>query len=189
MSYASTDDNHGSLFHGEYRPSSAEFLATGIFGIILYLSILAAATYLMVSQIRLLNRLFYASMMVMATFELPRYFFLALDQSYHSLVGYAMHAFSGIFYFICLAIIGLTFANILELGSLSMMIYSKRGLTLAVLAHTTVDISSVIVCLRSSSLSAFFGSAFYRFYIIFDIVQNLTYSLTLFFFGLRLALR
>ena len=96
----------------------------------------------------------------MATFELPRYFLLSLETSYHSTTGYAMHMISGVFYFICLAIIGITFANILELGSLSMMIYSKRGLSFSIFLHSLVDISAAIICLKSRTLASFFGLVF-----------------------------
>lgn len=189
MSYK-YDDDGSALYHGEYRPLPQEFLAIGIFGIFLYSGILMASAYLLIYHTKtILNKMFYISMMTMAIFELPRLFLIAITGSYHSTTGYAMHVISGIFYFICLAIIGINFANILELGSLSGMIYSKRGLSLAVLIHTLVDITSVIICLRINTLAKFFSSDYYLFFIIFDICQNLLYSVTLVFFGLRLIYR
>ena len=185
-----TDDG-SALYHGEYRPYPSEFLATGVIGIILYISIAIAAIYLLTQSKTFLNRLFYVSMTMMAIFDMPRYFILAIESSYHSKIGYSMHIISGAFYFICLAIIGMTFATILEVGSLSftMIIYSKRGLSLAVLLHTAVDFSAFIICLKSRSLSEFFGSQYYIFFMCFDILQNFLYSSVLVLFGLRLISR
>lgn len=183
-------DEVSNLYNGQYQPLPGENLATGIFGIILFLSILIAVFFLQLSRSKTpLNRLFYASLAMMAILELPRFVFLAKDRSYNSIMAYGIHIIAGIFYFICLAIIGMTFANILELGSLTQMIYSKRGLALAIMAHTAVDISGLASCVTSKSLGAFFSSIYYRFYIIFDIVQNLTYSTILVLFGLRLIFR
>ena len=184
------NDDGAALFHGEYRPLPQEFMAVGVFGIALFSTILFASIFLMAKRSKaMLNRLFFASLISMATFELPRYFLLSLETSYHSTTGYAMHMISGVFYFICLAIIGITFANILELGSLSMMIYSKRGLSFSIFLHSLVDISAAIICLKSRTLASFFGSRFYLFYMIFDILQNLVYSLVLVIFGIRLIVR
>ena len=183
------DDDGNSLYHGEHRPHPSEFVATGVCGIFLYASIAMAAVYLLYQSKTFLNRLFYVSMTLMAVFDLPRYFLLLMDSSYHSTVGYGMHIISGIFYFICLAIIGITFANILELGSITMMIYSKRGLIFAVLLHSVVDLSALGICLQSNSLPSFFGSQFYLFFMIFDILQNFMYSSVLVLFGLKLIIR
>ena len=186
----SNNDDSTALYHGEIRPLPSEFLATGIFGIILFLTILIASTYLLIYQSKTrLNRLFYGSLILMAKFESVRYFFLAVNSSYNSTIGYAMHTVAGIFYFICLAIIGLTFANVLELGSLSMMIYGKRGLSFAVLLHSLVDVTSAIICLQSKTLAYFFRSKFYLFFMAFDILQNLLYSSILVVYGIRLIVR
>lgn len=184
------DDDASALYNGQYKPLPSENLATGIFGVLLFSSIVIAVFLLQLSRSKTpLNRLFYASLAMMAILELPRFGYLAKDRSYGSIRGYGAHIVAGIFYFICLAIIGMTFANILELGSLSRMIYGKRGLTLAIMVHTAVDISGLIYCVQSESLESFFSSIYYRFYIIFDIVQNLTYSSILVLFGLRLIFR
>jgi hypothetical protein len=183
---------HGTLYHGEERPLASEFLAIGIIGILLYFSILFYALYIFLSQIKqysLNKTIFYGSMVLMAVFECPRFFYLAIYQDYFSQIGYALHALSGIFYFICLAIIGLIFANILELGEYSMLIYSKRGLSITVITHTIVHLLTVGYCVQASSLAEFFGSPFYQFFIVFDIMQNLVYSGVLVVFGLRLITR
>jgi hypothetical protein len=181
---------HGTLYHGEERPLASEFLAVGIIGILLYFSILFYASYIFLSEKNSLNKtVFYGSMMLMAIFESPRFFYLAIYQDYFSQIGYALHALSGIFYFICLAIIGLIFANILELGEYSMLIYSKRGLSVTVITHTIVHLAAVGYCIQAASLAEFFGSPFYQFFIVFDIFQNLVYSGVLVVFGLRLITR
>lgn len=185
-----SDDEIHIMYHGEYQPLPGEFLASGIFGIILFASIMLFGMYLFTAHSKSpLNRFFYASLSLMGLFELPRFFLIVRDEAYNSTIGYGMHMISGIFYFICLAIIGLTFADILEFNSLTRMIYGKRGLSLAVILHTAIDLSGFIYCLQSKSLGTFFASNYYRFYIIFDIAQNLTYSSILVFFGLKLIFR
>lgn len=183
-------DDERTLYHGEFMPLPGEYLATGIFGIVLFGGIMLFGMYLFTAHSKtFLNRLFYASLSFMGLFELPRFFLIVRDEAYNSTVGYGVHMISGIFYFICLAIIGLTFADVLEFSSLTRMIYGKRGLSVAVILHTIVDFSGFIYCLQSKSLGIYFASFYYRFYIIFDIAQNLTYSSILVVFGLRLILR
>lgn len=181
---------HGTLYHGEEKPLPNEFLAVGICGILLYFSIMFYASYIFLSQKHTFNsKIFYGSMILVAIFELPRFFYLAIHRDYFSQLGYALHTMSGIFYFICLALIGLIFANILELGSYSMLLYSKRGLSLSVIVHSIVHILTVAYCIEAASLAEFFGSVFYQFFIVFDIMQNLVYSGVLVVFGLRLITR
>ena len=183
-------DDERTLYHGEYQPLPTEHLATGIVGLMLFAGIMLSGMYLFTAHSKtFLNRLFYASLSLVGLFQLPRYIFLVRDEAYSSTLGYGMNMISGIFYFISLAIIGFTFADILEFSSLTRMIYGKRGLSLAVFVHIVVDLSGFIYCLQSKSLGVFFASIYFRFYIIFDIAQNLTYSSILVVFGLRLILR
>jgi hypothetical protein len=186
--------NDNPMYHGEYKPSSPEFVAVGVFGIFLYFGILAIS----VSRLRMIfwsnalgpaNKVFIASTMLMAVCDLPRYFLLAIHASYTSVGGYAMHIISGIFYFICLATVGFSFASILELGSYASLLYSKWGLAIAVVLHVAIDLTAFGLCLGSHSLADFFGSVFYGVFIAFDILQNLLYSAVLAVFGARLIHR
>ena len=182
--------NNDDLFHGEYEPQTSEIVAVGAIGIIVFLVILSLAIICLVYRPRArLNQLFYIFLGVSAIFELPRYCLLTHDQAYESLAGYSCHVIAGIFYFVCLAFVGFSFANILELGTFTILIYSKLGLSFAVLLHTIIDISAAVMCSHSSSLASFFASDFYRFYIVFDILQNLLYSAILVVFGVRLISR
>ena len=177
------------MYNGEFQPLPEEFLAVGIFGLMLFLSIIITVAYLQSHSKTLQNRLFYLSLALTAVLELPRYALMAKNKDYLSTSGYALHILAGIFFFICLAIIAKTFADILELGALSKMIYGKKGLTIAVIVHIAVNLSALIYCSQSKSLGSFFESIYYRFYVMFDITQNLFYSCVLTVFGLRLIYR
>ena len=182
-------EQSSAMYNGEYQPLPEEFLAVGIFGLMLFSSIILTVAYLQSHSKTLLNRLFYLSLGLTAVLELPRYSLMVKDKGYSSTSGYASHILAGVFFFICLAIIAKTFADILELGALSKMIYGKKGLTIAVIVHIAVDLSAFIYCCQAQSLGSFFESIYYRFYVIFDITQNIFYSCVLTVFGLRLIFR
>jgi hypothetical protein len=184
--------NDNPMYHGEYKPSSVEFVAVGIFGIFLYFGIIMLSFWKLFPMpivLGVANRVFIASTILMAVCDLPRYFHIAIHASYTSVAGYAMHIISGIFYFICLATVGFSFASILELGSYASLLYSKWGLAVAVVLHVSIDLAAFGLCLRSRSLGDFFGSTFYGVFIAFDILQNLLYSAVLAVFGVRLIHR
>jgi hypothetical protein len=179
-----------SLYHGEFQPEDIEFVATGTIGILIFLFVFGLSVYaLWLNTRRELYNVFYASMLVMCVFEFPRYFLMTMSGHYDSIAGYAAHIVSGILFFLCLAVVSYTFANILELGPYTKVIYSKFGLAVAFGVHSVIDFSAFIVCLQSQSMATFFASLSYRVYTVFDIVQNLTYSSVLVFYGMRLIYR
>lgn len=180
------------MYHGEYQPNQSEFIATSIFGIFLFFGILSVSGLILLSNWKRLcatTRIFYISMVMMAAFDLPRYFSLAVEKDYISVEVYAMHIISGIFYFICLSTVGFSFVYILELGSYMSLLYSKWGLAIAIAIHSAIDLTAFGLCLRSSSLASFFSSFYYRVFITFDITQNLLYSCVLAGFGVKIIYR
>ena len=191
MASSSTDDN-AAMFHGEYAPATAEFRAVGALGILIFLAIGGLAVHggwkawLRHSY---LNVTFYACVFLVAVFDLPRYCAIAAAGAYKCGPCYAMHILSGICYFAALALVGYSFANLLELGQYVSLLYSKRGLLAAVAVHATVDVAAFVECLQSRSLAVFFTSTAYAFFIPWDIAQNLLYSGLLLYFGLRLVAR
>jgi hypothetical protein len=187
----STDDSV-AMFHGEYAPRAAELRAVGALGILLFLTIGTGAVHggaKAFMRRSYLNVAFYVCILLLAVFELPRYCAIAAAGAYTSVPCYAMHILSGICYFAALALVGYSFANLLELGQYVSLLYSKRGLLAAVAVHATVDFAAFVECLRSRSLAVFFTSTAYAFFIAWDIAQNLLYSSLLLYFGVRLVAR
>ena len=155
------------MYHGEYVPSHAEFRAVGSIGIILFTSILCIAVVRGVKSVRSgaenrIRSLFYMSVACLALLDLPRYYAIAINAANSSVQGYACHILSGICYFIALALVGYSFANLLELDHYASLLYSKRGLIGAVTLHAVIDFTGFIECLRTPRLANFFTSQYYQ---------------------------
>lgn len=176
----------------EYYPSSSQYMACGSIGIILFFTILVSAIVLLVFKTPKKNKdavYFYISMILMSICELPRYFDMAVDGTYNCKVCYSFHIIADLLYFICLAIVILTFVHILELGPIASIFYTRRGMTVAVIVQTIVNFCAFVYCLQSQSLENFFLSTMYAFFTVFDIVQNFLYTAVLSFHGVRLIIR
>ena len=158
------------MYHGEYVPSHAEFRAVGAVGIILFSSILCVAIFRCFQSIRShrsgsenrIRPMFHFSIAFLALLDLPRYYAIAINATYTSVQGYACHILSGVCYFVALALVGYSFANLLELGHYASLLYSKRGLIAAVVLHAAIDLTGFIQCLRTPRLADFFTSQYYQ---------------------------
>jgi hypothetical protein len=178
---------------GEYEPLPAEFEAVGAFGIILFTLIAIFSCYSFIFRVATARaiefKLFFAVLAIMSVLELPRYIFLIVNESYSCVGCYAVHIVADWLFFICLAVVSLTFARILELGAYAAILYSKRGIIIAVIIQFGVDLAALIVCCQSTTLSLFFSTKMYTAFTIIDILQNCTYTGLLSFYGVKLILR
>ena len=176
---------------GEYEPLPAESEAVGVFGIILFSLIAIISVYSFIFRVTTARavKLFFAVMAIMSVLELPRYIFLIVNGSYSCVGCYAVHIVADWLFFICLAVVSLTFARILELGAYAAILYSKRGIIIAVIIQFGVDLAALIVCCQSTTLSLFFSTKMYTAFTIIDILQNCTYTGLLSFYGVKLILR
>lgn len=175
------------LYNNEHEPSKLEFTAVGVIGILLYfftgLSGVYAYTRLPTTKE---SKKFYISLVLMSICELPRYFVIAKTQQYTSPVAYGFHVIGIFFYFACLAIVILQFAHILELGPYVSLLYSKTGLQVAVAIQGLVDFATFIGCCATATLSQLFKSDAFFAFSIFVIIENLTYTSFMSFYGFRL---
>lgn len=180
------------MTNNEYYPTSTQYIACGSIGIILFFILLFIAIFLLVYKTPKKNKdsfYFYICISVMSICELPRYFDMVADGTYNCKVCYSFHIIADLFYFICLAIVILTFVHILELGPLTSVFYTRCGMTIAVAVQAVINFCAYVYCLNSSSLERFFTSTMYSFFTVFDIVQNFLYTAVLSFHGVRLVLR
>ena len=164
--FQSASMSDDAMYHGEFSPSLAEIRAVGSLGIVLFSSILCVAVFGCWKSIRRrgksIHALFYFSVACFALLDLPRYYAIAINATYTSVQGYACHILSGVCYFIALALVGYSFANLLELGHYASLLYSKRGLIAAVVLHAAIDLTGFIQCLRTPRLADFFTSQYYQ---------------------------
>jgi hypothetical protein len=82
-----------------------------------------------------------------------------------------------------------SFAHILELGPNVSLLYSRRGIMVAIFSQFAIDITGFIMCLYEPSLQDFFESSIYRFLSAADILENMIFTSLLAFFGLKIIRR
>lgn len=183
-----TDD---SLYKSEHTPNEAELKSVGAIGILLFFSVISYAIYGLTRKSGGIenNKIFFCCMICIGVFELPRYFSMASYGSYTSTGCYAIHLFASFLYFVCLTIVALTFAQILELGRYSSLIYSKKGILILVSIQAIIDFGAFIACLSSKSLGIFFSSKMYIALTVVDVFENFLFSFLLSFYGIKLILR
>lgn len=177
-------------FSSEYKPLPEEFIAVGVFGIILFCIILAISSFCYFFRTRVFEtRIFFAFLSLMSLLELPRYISIAIESAYDCVACYSIHIIADWVYFACLAIVTLSFARILELGAFAALLYSKNGIFIAILLQGIMNFAALIVCSMSTSVDGFFASKMYTTFTIFDILQNCTYTGLMSFYGVKLILR
>lgn len=174
----------------EYSPSPEEFVATGVVGVLLYFSVLIFAFISVCRDIKSKStKRFFFSMILMAVFEFPRYFAMAISKAYTSRTAYCFHIFGGIFFFIAFSIVCFQWSRLLQLGSYFRAVYSVRGLVASNIAFGIVDIVAVAACATSSSLESFFESDEFEAITFIEGVRNCVYSTFLAYYGVKLVRR
>ena len=180
------------LYYGEVGPNKQEYRLTGCCGIIIFSCVFGVAT-LGLSRLEFkkptAQTAFYIGICLMALCELPRYFEFALKREYVSRIGYAFHILGGTFFFVSLCVVCFLWANILKLGPMLSLIYSKKGLGMAIVILGSVQVGAICACLSSSSLVRFFHSTFFIIFVVEEILQSLIYSTGLWIYGLQLIFR
>lgn len=174
----------------QYYPSSEEFLWVGLIGIFLYLGILYFSVSSMVLGFRSKStQRFFASVMIMAVLELPRFFSLAVEKSYTSKTTYCFHIIAGIFFFLAFSIVCRQWSGLLQLGSSFRVIYGYHSLIVSNVVFAIIDIISVGVCAASTSLEDFFDSQSFEVITFLEGIRNCVYSIFLSYYGLKLVQR
>ena len=174
----------------QYSPQTTEFISVGVCGVLLYtvIFVIAASSLFRYGKAHKTNG-FHFAIACMAVCELPRFIALAISGQYNCLICYSFHIIADVLYFVSLALVIRTFANILEMGPYVSFVYSKNGLSIAVILQFAVDLCAYVGCLTAPSLTDFFRTKLFEFFTSFDMLQNVFYAATLALNGCALISR
>lgn len=165
-----------------------EYHVTGVFGTAIFVVVLLTALrgLLLTSKTHVHLRLFFLAIFITAACEIPRYLMFAIEGKYTSRVAYAFHMLAGLFYFFALSIVCYMWSCIVDLGTLSSLLYSKNGLVGANIFLGSILIYACVACLTASSLSDFFHSDLFILFVAQEIVQSLLYTAGLTLYGVSM---
>lgn len=136
-----------------------------------------------------LIQMFFISILLMCSCELPRYILFVINSDYNSTAAFGSHIIGGIFFFLSLTLVCFAWYEILEVGNVGKKFYSKNGLLVANVLSTCFVLYIFGACITSDSLSSFFHSNIFIAFVYAQIFQTFLYGSSLFFFGLRLLLK
>jgi hypothetical protein len=174
----------------QYYPLPIEYLYIGVLGIILYCSIIYLSISSMILGFRSKStKRFFASIMIMSILELPRYFSLAITESYTSKTTYCFHIIAGIFFFLSFTIVCRQWSGLLQLGSYFRVVYGYHSLIISNITFAIMDIISVGFCAASHSLNSYFDSDSFEVITFLEGMRNCVYSIFLAYYGLKLVQR
>lgn len=134
-------------------------------------------------------RYFFLSLLAMSLLEAPRYVQFIVTRDYRNTVCYGFHILAGYAFFLCLTLVCLMWGGLLELGTYSTVLYSKRGLMIANFLFFVIVMVATIVCFDSKNLFSYFDSKYYTFYTLTEMVINFVYSVLIAYYGVRLIVR
>lgn len=195
------DDESASGQEIQYNATPQEFFVTGIFGVVIYGLLLAISSYNVRLYLKSVanagsssssqtfsktsNR-FFAAVLCMSLFEIPRFFSFIVEKNYGNSLFYVLHIISNVFFFAGFSIICYQYQCILQLGSYFKVIYGIQGLMVANIFFGIIDMIAIFACLGSSSLQDFFVSGGFEVLTFIEGVRNCVYSGLLFYFGIKL---
>jgi hypothetical protein len=77
----------------------------------------------------------------------------------------------------------------LQFGVYSSFIYRGSGVIATNIILAIISLITIVYCLQSASLSQFLASVVYYVYILFEVIENLFYSLAVAVLGIKLVYR
>ena len=159
-----------------YEPLPAEYITTGVIGILLYLLVLIwSLSALHKGIVSIATKFFYVCLLLTALFELPRFFELAINASYVSRTTYSLHVLAGSFFFASFSVVCYQWGALLQVGSLTKLFMGKNALFVANAVFLVVDIASMSLCLTSPSLRSYFRSPAYIGLTVLEGIKNCVY--------------
>ena len=174
----------------DYYPDKHEFVVVGVVGTCLYsLLALSAAPLLLLRVTNATSKKFFMCILAMCLLELPRYLDIAITAEYSSTIAYSIHLMAASFFFAAFSFVCYQWSGLLQLGSYSRAVYSRRSLLIVNAVFSANDLFTACMCGTSSSLNDYFDSTSYEVYVLIEAIRNLVYSSFLLYFGLRLILR
>ena len=173
-------------------PLPAEYRACGEIGVAIYCAIFVYSLVWYVRSARyrdILTRLFCISTLWCAVLEVPRYGCLLVQSSYVSIPAYCLHLVSNIPLFIAFSCVIMQWSRVLHLASLAKDLVSVPALFSSNVVFASLDLLAVLFCSRSTSLLAFFDSAFFEAYSFISTLRVLLYSAVLAICGISVLCR
>jgi hypothetical protein len=130
---------------------------------------------------------FYVAIAMCGIFELPRFYAIAVTGKYHCQACYSMHLLGGAFFFVAYSIVAYQWSGVLVFTTYAHNIFNIRGLLVLNVVFGIMDIISAAMCSEAASLHDYFASNFYLVQTLLEAIKNLLFSLTLFYFGVKLT--
>jgi hypothetical protein len=157
------------VFESDSVASSNETVLVGYIGFFLFflLFLISAFNYYQSNSSKLISRLFFLFMSLMAVFELPRYILMIITQNYHSQWGYSCHILANYFFFLLITIVIWILMAVLELDlqqQILIFLYSKHGIYGINIVLFISSLIEITLCLLSPSLESYFDSLAYEIY-------------------------
>jgi hypothetical protein len=167
-----------------------ETFIVGCIGVFIFslLTLVAAIGFCRSPRV-LLTRLFFISSFLSSSLDIPRYVLMIISGEYTSIIAYALHIFSNYFFFLSLTLVCIVWAHLLQFGVYSSFIYRGSGVIATNIILAIISLITIVYCLQSASLSQFLASVVYYVYILFEVIENLFYSLAVAVLGIKLVYR
>ena len=160
-------------------------IGTGLFSILSLCSFIGFFR----SPFILFTRLFFFSIFLSSFFDIPRYLSMILTSKYQSTFNYSLHILGNYFFFLSLTLVCLVWAYLLDLGSYSSFLFKGKGTIITNIILGSLSIITFCFCFQANSLSLFLKSLSYYIYIFVEVFENLFYSVSIAFLGIKLVLR
>lgn len=136
-----------------------------------------------------LTRLFFIFIFLSSFFDLFRYISMIKTKEYNSTISYSLHIISNYCFFLSLTLVCVVWAYLLELGYYTSLLYKGYGPIITNIILGILSIITFIYAFNANSLESFLKSTIYYIYIFVEVFENLFYSVTVAFLGIKLVLR
>lgn len=172
----------------ETDATSDEYIAVGVMGIFIITALLGVTSFSMYTGMKPGTELFFLFSLSMCILEYPRYFTMAITNSYESKIAYSIHLTATIAFFASFSIVCRHWSSLLNMDHLSVKLYGTKELLIANIFFAVLDIISISLCMASPSLQEFFNSPGFLFITLVEALKNLAYSSFIWYYGLRLVM-
>jgi hypothetical protein len=116
-------------------------------------------------------------------------FYWQVTQKYDWRSLYIIHIISGGLFFAAFSIVCIQWSSLLKFGSYVKILFSRNVIIIINFLFIILDLAAIVMCAMESSLVDFFESDFFYVYIFGDALKNISFSLLLAFYGIRLIMK
>lgn len=175
--------------------SDAVTYRIGVFNVVILLVSFSLTTYCRLYAVNKYNKRIFSLLSLYALFELPMYFFFAIEREYTGRIVYIFHILSNLFYFASFSVLCFSWGDVLRAKNMEELFETQirsRMRAIIVFGNIAFTCHSIVVvyfCASSSSLQEFFGLRSYTVYTSSDTVKNFIMGIFILKFGGRLYAR